>query len=364
MQIKFLSLSNELSFRERVHERIDEILYNGHFLNGQNVHSFERAFANSVDMQFCCTCANGLDALKLALFALDLPKGSEVIVPAHTFIATWLAVSQCSLKPIPVDINSDDYKMNLSQVEAAITDNTSAIIPVHLYGEIENISKIQKIVGDRTIHIIEDCAQAHGSKLLNDNDVFNDNRIFCWSFYPGKTLGGLGDGGCITTNNAALASRIKCLSNYGSVEKYVHTMKGFNSRMDEVNASYLFEKLKIFQKEIEARAEIRNYYKQALNFNYLSCKLSFSEDIVNHLFVVETQARDALRTYLDEFGIETLIHYPIPPYQQLAYAGEYFEDDFTIASSVGKEILSLPYGSHLNLNQAEYIVGKVNDFFG
>jgi len=362
--VPFLNLGLELETRVDLENGIKTILADGNFLAGKHNEEFESSFSNFAGMKYCKAVGNGLDALTFALLALDLPEGSEVIVPAHTFIATWLAVYRSSLKIVPVDINKVDYKMDLTQLENAINLNTAAILPVHLYGEIEDLPSILEIVGDRDIHIVEDCAQAHGSNLKINYKSNQENRICCWSFYPGKTLGGLGDGGAVTTNNLELASKIERLRNYGSVSKYNHEIKGFNSRLDEINALFLQNKLNCFDKEICHRNKIRDIYHKTLNFQNFKCKLSFSNDVVNHLFIIETPFRDDLSIFLKDKGIETLIHYPVPPHRQLAFSDEFSNYQYPNTNKVCGSLLSLPFGSHMSEEQALYVAESVNKYFG
>jgi dTDP-4-amino-4,6-dideoxygalactose transaminase len=323
-------------------------LRSGWYIGGKDVDSFEEEFAAYTGTQHCVGVANGLDALHLALLAMEIGEGDEVIVPANTYIATWLAVSQCGAIPVPVEPAEATYNLDPSRVEAAITPRTKAIVPVHLYGQPADLDPIIAIARKHGLLVLEDAAQAHGARYKGKR-IGGHGDVVAWSFYPGKNLGALGDAGAITTNNAAIADRVRVLRNYGSRVKYVHESQGFNSRLDPVQATALRVKLNVLEEWNTRRAHIAARYTAELQETSLILPAvpSWAQPVW-HLYVVQHPRRDLLQESLKEAGIGTLIHYPIPPHLQQAYAMAGFSTgQYPIAERMANQLLSLPLGPHL-----------------
>ncbi len=324
-------------------------LRSGWYIGGQNVEAFEQEFSAYTEALHCVGLGNGLDALHLALLAMDIGFGDEVIVPSNTYIATWLAVSQCGAVPVPVEPLDSTYNIDPSRIEAAITPRTKAIIPVHLYGQPADLDPILAIARKRGLRVLEDAAQAHGARYKGRR-IGGHGDVVAWSFYPTKNLGALGDAGAITTNKPELADRIRVLRNYGSREKYVNEVKGYNSRLDPVQAAALSVKLKVLDAWNARRVKIAARYTTALEETGLVLPTvpEWAEPVW-HVYVVQHAKRNALQRSLVEAGIGTLIHYPIPPHLQQAYASAGFvKDQFPIAERMAKQVLSLPMGPQLD----------------
>lgn len=320
------------------------VMQAGTFIMGDELLRFEQRFAEFCGAKFCFGVGNGLDALHLILRAYDIGPGDEVIVPAQTFIATWLAVSQTGATPVPVEVEADSCNLDPTLIEAAITTKTRAIMPVHLYGQIANMAAIQQIAAKHGLKVIEDAAQAHGALFQNQTaGSWGDAAGF--SFYPGKNLGALGDGGAVVTNDPTLATKIQALRNYGSKVKYQHDIQGFNSRLDELQAAFLNEKLGALPGWNQARQAAAQAYLDGLTDipDLTLPVISPGSDPVWHLFVIRTPKRDALQAFLAERGITSLIHYPTPPHLQAAYAEMNLpKGSFPIAEQWAKQSLSLP----------------------
>ena len=364
MEIPFLNIAgtyNEL--KKEIDTALSRVLHKGQFILGDEVERFEEEFAAYCNAKYCCSVSNGLDALSLALKAHGIGAGDEVIVPGHTFIATWLAVSNVGAKVVPVDVEADSFNIDPSLMIYAITDKTKAIIPVHLYGQPANMDEIIRIARQHNLIVIEDAAQAHGAKYKGKR-IGSLGNTTCFSFYPGKNLGAFGDGGAVVTDDEEIYKKIKMLSNYGSSEKYIHEVKGTNCRLDEIQAAVLRIKLKHLDEWNKRRKEIAAYYLKEINnpLVHLNSKMDYA-DHVWHLFVVQSQYRDELKQYLSENKIGTLIHYPVAPFEQKAYKDYKFNVDlYSVASRISKEVLSLPIGPHLNWNDASRVVELVNGF--
>lgn len=363
MNVPFLNLhSTYEELKPEIELGIKKFFDDGHYILGNPVENFENEFASFTDSKFCVGVADGLDSIYLALKALEIGIGDEVIVPTNTFIATWLAVSQVGAKIIPVEPDIDTCLIDLKKVEQKITSNTKAIIPVHLYGNPVDMDALLTIAGKFNLKIIEDAAQAHGAQI-NQRKIGSHGDIVCWSFYPGKNLGGYGDGGAITTNDFELSERIRTLRNYGSKVKYVHQVKGFNSRLDTLQSVFLSIKLKKLSEWNKRRENIANYYLESLsNTPLILPKLSLNALSSWHLFVVRYKNRNHLQEYLSSKGIQTLIHYPIPPHKQDAYSSD-FQDDFPIAEEMANTVLSLPIGPHLEFENVKYVVQIIKEYF-
>ena len=348
-------------FKSEIDLAIREVLESGWYLLGEKNKAFEENFAKYCETKFSVGCANGLDALHLAIRAYDFPKDSEIIVPANTYIASILAISNCGLKPILVEPNLETYNIDADLIEAKITEKTKAIVVVHLYGQAVEMEKIWELAKKYNLKIIEDSAQAHGA-IYQGKKVGNLGDIGCFSFYPGKNLGALGDGGSITTNDEEVAIKIRAIANYGSLIKYENIYKGLNSRLDEIQAAILDLKLQFLDADNQQRREIAKIYRENIKNEKIVLPKPYKEEShVWHLFVIRTKDRDKLQEYLKIKGIQTLIHYPIPPHKQNAYK-EWNNLSFPIAEKIHKEVLSLPISPAMNKEEAFYIAQILNEF--
>jgi len=343
-----------------------KIIDSGWYILGSEVNKFEQKFSNYCNTKHCVTVANGLDALNLIFKGYIelglLNPNDEVIVPANTFIASVLAISMNQLKPVFVEPLISTYNIDPELIESSITSKTKAILAVHLYGQICEIDKLKEICTKYNLLLIEDAAQAHGAQHKSGNLTGNLGDAAAFSFYPGKNLGALGDGGAITTNDSNLSKIIKAFSNYGSTEKYVHDFKGMNSRLDELQAAFLNVKLDFLENQNDYRRAIAKKYLQEINNEKIILPNSnFSKSHVWHLFVIRTQNRNDLKEYLYKNGIETAIHYPIPPHKQLAYK-EYSELKLPITEKIHKEVLSLPISPVLTETEVNQIISTLNKY--
>jgi len=333
------------------------VMDSGHFITGEELASFERDFAHYTGTKHCIGVGNGLDALTLILRALGIGKGDEVIVPAHTFIATWLAVSAVGAKPIPIETD-DRFVLDAGRIAAALTPKTRAILPVHLYGHPADMDAIAAAAPG--IPLIEDAAQAHGAQ--NKGRKAGSLGVAAgFSFYPGKNLGALGDGGAVTTNDDALAENVRSLRNYGSVQKYVHDIQGTNSRLDEVQAALLRAKLPHLDRWNGMRAKVAALYRQQLEGCpgiLLPGAASWAQPAW-HQFVIRTSKRDALQAHLHAHGIGTLIHYPIANHLQGAYLGQYDKAAYSSYEKMTAEILSLPIYPTLEEDKVRYVCDTI-----
>lgn len=332
-------------------------LRSGWYIGGEDVETFESEYSAYCEANHCVAVANGLDALHLALLALEVKPGDEVIVPSNTFIATWLAVSQCGAIPVPVEPDPDTYNIDPWQIESAITAKTKVILPVHLYGQPADMDPILAIARKHGLRVLEDAAQAHGARYKGKR-IGSHGDAVTWSFYPGKNLGAFGDGGAVTTNNAEIADRIAVLRNYGSRIKYVNEVQGYNSRLDPIQAAALRVKLRKLDEWNARRAKIADSYKNALSGTAFKLpNVPAWAEPVWHLFVVQCSQRDHLQKSLQEAGISTLIHYPIPPHLQTAYTDLNLRDgQFPIAESIAKHAISLPIGPQLGSQEVQTVI--------
>ena len=370
--IKFLDLQKINSlYEQELKEACARVIDSGWYIRGTECEAFEKEFAEYCGTEYAISVANGLDALILIIRAykeLGLFKpGDEIIVPANTYIASILAISANDLVPILVEPNIDDYLLDADKIEQAITDKTVAIMPVHLYGQICQMDKINSIAKKYNLKVIEDSAQSHGAYFV-DKRSGNLGDASGFSFYPGKNLGALGDAGAITTNDKVLADTIKALANYGSHEKYKNLYKGINSRLDEIQTAMLRVKLKYLEKDIECRREIADYYIKNINNPKIILPIKDSQlDIQNytnhvwHVFVIRTESRDELQKYLLDNGVQTVIHYPIASHHQDAYS-EWSNDSYPISEQIHEQVLSLPIGQHLSMANIKEVVRVVNEF--
>ena len=340
------------------------VMHSGRYILGQEVEAFEDEFANYCEAKYCISVGNGLDALHLILRGYGIGSGDEVIVPAHTFIATWLAVSYTGATPVPVEPDNRTYNISPDQIEQAITPNTRAIIPVHLYGQPADMDRISEIARRHNIKVIEDAAQAHGARYKGRRvGSLGDSAGF--SFYPVKNLGALGDSGAVVTNDKELANNIRLLRNYGSQAKYGHDIKGVNSRLDALQAAFLRVKLKHLDKWNHRRHNVARLYLRAMNeipgFSLPSVP-QWAEPVW-HLFVVRHRQRDDLQKFLIKAKVDTLMHYPVPPHLSGAYAGYGWKrGDYPITEKLANSILSIPIGPHLIENMQAYVISKLKEF--
>jgi dTDP-4-amino-4,6-dideoxygalactose transaminase len=351
--------------RDEVMHSLEKVYDSGKYVLGNELGKFERAYAEFSGAKYCIGVSNGLDALKLALSVLGIGKGDEVIVPAHTFIATWLAVTHTGAIPVPVEPEQGTCNINPHLIASRITAKTKAIIVVHLYGLPCDMDAVMEIAASNNLFVIEDNAQAQGA-LYKGRPTGSLGHLNATSFYPAKNLGALGDGGAITTNDFALAGKIKEFRNYGSAEKYIHHQAGYNARLDEIQAAVLSVKLKYLKEWNRQRNQLALGYQQQLNGigDIVLQEVPDFASHVFHLFVIRTKHREKLREFLMSQGIETLMHYPILPYLQDAY--KFLgcrQGDFPIAESIATTCLSLPLYPGMELQTVEKVCQAVRKFF-
>lgn len=360
--IKFLDLKKiNNRYREEIDSRIKDILDKGWYLQGEENENFTKNFANFCGTKFALGVANGLDALNLIIKAYGFGNGDEIIVPANTYIATILAISENECIPILVEPDIKTYNINPDSIEEKITSKTKAIMVVHLYGQAVQMEKIWKIAKKYNLKIIEDSAQAHGA-IYQENRTGNLGDASGFSFYPGKNLGCIGDGGAVTTNDEELFNKIKAIANYGSDRKYHHIYKGVNSRLDEIQAAVLDIKLKHLDSDNNKRREISKYYRENIKNSKIILPETYDEKShVWHIFTVRTQNRDEFQKYLTEKGIQTIIHYPTPPHKQGAYK-EWNNLSFPITEEIHNTILSLPISPVMTDSEIEKVVEVVNEY--
>jgi dTDP-4-amino-4,6-dideoxygalactose transaminase len=359
--IPFLDLG--AAYRElqpQIDAAIHRVLDSGWYILGPEVEAFEAEWATWVGADHAVGLANGLDALVLALRALDIGPGDEVIVPSNTYIATWLAVSAVGARPVPVEPDPATHNIDPGRIAAAITPATRAILPVHLYGQPADLDPILALARQHGLAVVEDAAQAHGARYKGRR-IGAHGDIVCWSFYPGKNLGALGDGGAITTSRADLADRIRVLRNYGSRVKYVNEVQGTNSRLDPIQAAILRAKLPFLDAWTARRRAIAALYQQGLAGSGLTLPhVPDWADPAWHLYVVGTPDRTGMQTRLTAAGVGTLIHYPIAPHMQAAYADLGLPAAaLPIARDLAASVLSLPMGPHLALDDAARVIAAV-----
>jgi len=341
-----------------------DVLESGWYILGENVKRFENNFANFIGSSYCVGVNSGLDALILAVRALNLGEGDEIIVPANTYIATVLGITENDATPVFVEPD-EYYNIDADKIEAKITDKTKAIMAVHLYGQAANMNKIKTIATKYNLYLLEDCAQSHGAKFENQTTgTFGD--IGCFSFYPTKNLGAFGDGGAIVTDNKEIADKVKMLRNYGSQKKYYNEIEGVNSRLDEMQATLLNVKLSHYEElRIEREKIALRYLNEINNPKIILPKIREGADHVWHLFVVQTEERDRLQSYLQENGIGTQIHYPIPPHLSEAYKRlGYKKGDFPITEEIANKVLSLPIYDGMTDEEADYVIRVINSYKG
>ncbi|MEA3015128.1 MAG: hypothetical protein QOD42_3673 [Sphingomonadales bacterium] len=345
---------------EALREAADRVIDSGWFILGKEVEAFETDYAAYCGTGRCVGVGNGLDALALTLRAFGIGEGDEVIVPSNTYIATWLAVSQTGATPVPVEPDIATYNIDPERIEAAITARTRCILPVHLYGQPADMAPILDIARRRGLKLLEDAAQAHGA-LYQGQRLGGHGDAVAWSFYPGKNLGALGDAGAVTTDDAALADRLAALRNYGSRVKYQNEVKGWNSRLDEIQAAFLRVKLARLDADNDRRRQIAARYLDAMaGADLVLPHVPNWAEPVWHLFVVRHADRDGLAARLKERGVATLIHYPVPPHLQPAYAELGLGPGaFPLSERIHGEILSLPIGPTMSEADVEQVIEAV-----
>ena len=362
--IKFLDLEKVNNrFRDKIDSRIKTILDKGWYLQGEEDKTFEEHFANFVGTKYCIGCANGLDALNLIIKAYGFKEGDEIIVPANTYIASILAISENGVTPVLVEPSLDTYNINPDLIEEKITSKTKAIMVVHLYGQAVQMEKIWELAKKYNLKIIEDSAQGHGA-IYKGRKTGNLGDASGFSFYPGKNLGCMGDGGAVTTNDEELANKIRALGNYGSHKKYCNIYKGVNSRLDEIQAAVLDVKLPHLDKDNQRRREISKYYRENIKNPLIILPKTYDESAhVWHVFAVRTKNRDNFQQYLKDNDIQTLIHYPTPPHKQQAYK-EWNHLTFPITEEIHKTIISIPISPVMTDEEVQYVVDKINTYKG
>lgn len=342
--------------RAEIDDAVARVLRSGWYIGGPEVESFESDFAEYVGASYCIGCGNGLDALTLALRALGVGPGDEVIVPANTFIATWLAVSQVGAVPVPVEPDTMTYNLDPTGLEAAISPLTKAILVVHLYGLPAELETINRIAAAKGIPVIEDAAQAHGA-IYRGVRIGGRGNLTTWSFYPGKNLGAFGDAGAITTDDESLAGQLRLLRNYGSEQKYLHLRKGTNSRLDPLQAAILRVKLRHLDRWNQRRSVIAQHYMDELageNIQLPHVPRHMAPSW--HLFVVQLDERDKVQNAMAARNIATLVHYPIPPHMQAAYPELGGTGRWPRTEQMSRRVLSLPIGPHLSIDEAASVV--------
>ena len=362
MNIPFLDLKAPyIELKDELDAAYRRVMESGWYILGTEVEAFEAEFAAYCESKYCIGVANGLDALHLIIRAYGIGAGDEVIVPSNTYIATWLAVTHAGATPVPVEPDERTYNIDPAKIEQAITPKTKAIMVVHLYGQPADIDPINAIAQKHGLKVIEDCAQAHGA-CYKGRRTGSLGDAAGFSFYPGKNLGAMGDGGAVTTNDDILAERINVLRNYGSKVKYLNSLIGYNSRLDELQAAFLRVKLSRLDEWNDRRCQIAqlyltNIYANTLQLPYVAEKV----DPVWHLFVIRTGMRQQLQGKLYTEGIGTLVHYPIPPHRQEAYSKLGFSGGvFPLAEKMAAETLSLPIGPHMDAAEIDQVIRSVN----
>ena len=364
--IKFLDLKkiNE-PYVATFQEKLKSVLESSWYILGKEVTSFEVNFADYCGTKHCIGVGNGFDALVLIFKSYiqlgKLQKGNEVIVPANTYIASILAILEADLVPVLVEPKLDTYNLNPDLISGKITSKTKAILAVHLYGQLSEMDKISEIAEKNSLLVIEDAAQAHGA-ISDIGKSGNLSNAAAFSFYPGKNLGALGDGGAVTTNDTELTKVVQSLRNYGSVAKYQNEFIGVNSRLDELQAAFLNVKLPNLDGENNARKVIAKRYLSEIKNDKITLPLwNLSDNHIFHLFVIRTNKRDELQQYLLENGIQTMIHYPIPPHKQKVF--EFWNNlSFPITEKIHNEVLSLPMSPVLTIEEVDFIISILNNY--
>jgi dTDP-4-amino-4,6-dideoxygalactose transaminase len=353
---QYLELQTELD------AAVQRVAASGWYVLGDEVRAFEQAFAAYVGVKHCVGLANGLDALHLSLRAMGIGAGDEVIVPSNTYVATWLAVTIAGATPVPVEPGALSYNIDPDRIAHAITPRTRAIMPVHLYGQPADLRRVRAIADAHGLRVLDDAAQAHGARY-DSQRIGSGTDASAWSFYPTKNLGAWGDGGAVTTDDDALADTLRVLRNYGSRHKYINETMGVNSRLDELQAAVLRVKLARLDQWNARRAQLAHAYTRALR--PLPLILPAVPDWATpvwHQYVVQSPGRDAIREGLAARGVETIVHYPVAPHMQVAYASlGYAPDDLPIARALHERVFSLPMGPHLSDEAQAYVIEALSE---
>lgn len=363
--IPFLDLKSiNAQYRNELIEACTRVIDSGWYITGNEVTRFEENFAEYCGTKHAIGVANGLEALILTLRAWKemgkLHAGDEVIVPSNTYIASILAISANDLVPVLVEPDLKTYNLCPIETKAAITDKTKAILPVHLYGQLADIPALMDIAKQNNLLVLEDSAQSHGASI-DGRKAGNWGDASAFSFYPGKNLGALGDAGAVTTNDDELANTLRALRNYGSHKKYENLFQGVNSRLDEIQAAILNVKLAYLDNETEHRRKVANAYLKGIKNANIVLPNPAKESHVWHVFVIRCKQRGELQRYLAEQGIQTLIHYPIPPHKQQAYK-DWNDQSYPISEQIHQEVLSLPMGPTLSMQDVEMIIYAINTY--
>lgn len=359
--VSFLPLEKELE--KEIREAFDRVFKSSWYIEGVEDQKFEEEFAQYSNAKYCVGCGNGLDALILALKTLGIKEGDEVIVPSNTYIATALAVTYVGAKPVMVEPKIETFNIDPEKIEEKITNRTKAIIPVHLYGQACEMEPIMEVAQKYNLFVVEDCAQAHGATYKGQKiGTFGD--ISCFSFYPGKNLGAFGDAGAVVTNNKEFANKIRIIGNYGSDYKYHHIYKGNNSRLDEIQAAILRAKLPTLEKVNENRREIANKYLNGIKNPKIKLPIVLEECVpVWHIFGIRCDERERLEKYLNENGIKTNKHYPIPMHMQECYKDLGIKKgELPIAEEISSTELSIPMFYGMSEQEIQYVIDIINNF--
>jgi len=363
--IEFLNLKTlNAPYEKQFYQKFEQFLSSGYYVLGKEVQQFETDFAGYCGTDYAIGTGNGLDAIRLILEAYKilgrLQAGDEIIVPANTYIASILAISQAGLKPVLVEPNINTYNLDTERVSEKISSKTKAILAVHLYGLVSDWDTLSEVAQSHDLLLLEDAAQAHGA-VWNKRKTGNLGDAAAFSFYPTKNLGALGDAGAVTTNDDELAEIIKKLRHYGQQQKYVSRYKGINSRLDEIQAAFLNVKLPALDTSNNKRRQIASTYIKHIKHSEIILPVFDTQAHVYHQFTIRTKQRDDLKKYLDKHGIQTLIHYPVPPHKQPAYS-EWQHESYPVTEQIHREILSLPIRENLTDNEIFYIIDKINRY--
>ncbi|MGA2667848.1 MAG: DegT/DnrJ/EryC1/StrS family aminotransferase [Ignavibacteria bacterium] len=362
LKIQMVDLKNQyLKIKPEIDSAIQKVIDSTQFIQGEAVHSFEEHIKNYMGCKFAIGCASGTDALQIAMMALGIGQGDEIITTPFTFVATTETIALLGAIPIYVDIDERTYNIDANKIKSKITPRTKAIIPVHLYGQPAEMDKIKEIAKEYNLKVIEDAAQSFGA-IYRNKMVSTIGDIGCLSFFPSKNLGAYGDGGMLTTDNEELANKIRMVSAHGSKKKYYHEILGVNSRLDSIQAAILDVKLKYIDEFGEARIQASKKYNLRLDGNVVTPYVPQHVKHIFHQYSIRVNKRDELQLFLKENGIPSMIYYPVPLHLQNAYRYHYKEGDFPISEKISKDIISLPMHTELTDEQIDYITEKVINF--
>ncbi len=362
-QVPYENLSKSNSFfLDEIKSAVNKVIDSGWYILGKELEQFEASFAGYIGMEYAIGVASGLDALVLSLMALDLPRGSEVIVPANAYVASVLSVLKAGLKPVFVEPDEQTCNINPYLIEASITKNTKVIMPVHLYGLPSDMNEIQRIAKKYDLFILEDCAQVHGATYFGKK-CGNFSTMASFSFYPTKNLGAMGDAGAILTNDSKLAGKLRAIRNYGSHKKYYNDYIGVNSRLDEMQAAILLVKLKYLDKINQYKQHLAKIYNEHLTNKVIKPIQPDNCKHIYHIYNIRTEDRDKLKSYLAENGITTDIHYPVPPHQQKALAHLFEGKSFPISEKIHQTTLSLPISYGHTESDVQYVCETLNRYY-